>query len=76
MEKFITTGVGQTRKMGEMLAKELKGRKIICMEGELGSGKTSFVQRILKDLKVEGPYTSPTFVIMKQYKKQVVNSKK
>ena len=75
MEKFITTNTEQTRKIGEMLAKELKGGEIICLEGELGSGKTTFAQGILKGLKVEGPYTSPTFVIMKHYKKEIPNSK-
>jgi len=70
MEKFTTTSASQTKKMGEMLAKELKGGEIICLEGELGSGKTSFTQGILKGLKVEGPYTSPTFVIMKHYQKE------
>jgi tRNA threonylcarbamoyladenosine biosynthesis protein TsaE len=75
MEKFITTNAEQTRKMGEMLAKELKSGKIICLEGELGSGKTTFAQGILKGLKVKGPYTSPTFVIMKHYKKEVGSKK-
>lgn len=44
---------------------------IICLEGELGSGKTTFTQGLLKGLKVKGPYTSPTFVIMKKYKSNI-----
>ncbi len=75
MEKFTTTSVEQTRKMGEILAKELKGGEVICLEGELGSGKTAFAQGILKGLGVEGPYTSPTFLIMKQYKKEIPGPK-
>ncbi len=51
-----------------MLARELRGRKIICLEGELGSGKTTFAQGFLKGLGVKGPYTSPTFVVIKEYK--------
>ena len=75
MEKIITTSVEETRKLGEALAKELKGGEIICLEGELGSGKTAFAQGMLKGLKVEGPYTSPTFLIIKHYKKEIPNPK-
>ena len=51
-----------------MLAEELKGSEIICLTGNLGSGKTTFAQGLLKGLKIKGPYTSPTFNIMKVYK--------
>jgi tRNA threonylcarbamoyladenosine biosynthesis protein TsaE len=46
---------------------------IICLSGELGAGKTTFTQGLLKGLKVKGPYTSPTFVIMKHYKNKANN---
>jgi tRNA threonylcarbamoyladenosine biosynthesis protein TsaE len=69
--KFITTTAKQTQQLGETLAQELKGGQIICLSGELGSGKTTFTQGLLKGLKVRGPYTSPTFVIMKKYKNNI-----
>lgn len=56
-----------------MLAKELRGGEVICLCGDLGAGKTTFTQGILKGLDIKGPYTSPTFVVIKQYKG---NSKK
>ncbi|MCX6766609.1 MAG: tRNA (adenosine(37)-N6)-threonylcarbamoyltransferase complex ATPase subunit type 1 TsaE [Candidatus Moranbacteria bacterium] len=65
---FITNSSKQTQKMGEILAKELKGGEIICLTGELGSGKTTFAQGVLKGLGARKPYTSPTFVVMKHYK--------
>ncbi|MFA6047358.1 MAG: tRNA (adenosine(37)-N6)-threonylcarbamoyltransferase complex ATPase subunit type 1 TsaE [Parcubacteria group bacterium] len=71
MKEFITENSKQTQKLGEMLAQEIKGGKIICLTGELGSGKTTFTQGLLKDLRVKGPYTSPTFVIMKKYGKNI-----
>ena len=40
---------------------------MIALEGELGSGKTTFVQKFLKSLGVSKMVTSPTFVIMKRY---------
>ena len=72
---FVTTGSKQTQKLGEALAKEISGGKIICLEGELGSGKTTFAQGFLKGLKVKGPYTSPTFTIIKHYCKEIPNPK-
>lgn len=68
MEKtFLTQDASQTQKLGALLARELWGGEVICMTGELGAGKTTFTQGLLKGLGVKGPYTSPTFVIMKQY---------
>jgi tRNA threonylcarbamoyladenosine biosynthesis protein TsaE len=68
MEKtFITTSAKQTQKLGELLALELKGGEAICLDGELGAGKTTFTQGLLKGLGAQEPYTSPTFLIMKQY---------
>lgn len=65
---FITTNSAQTQKLGEILAKELKGGEIICLMGELGSGKTTFAQGVLHGLGAKKPHTSPTFVVMKEYK--------
>ncbi len=75
MKKFTTLRKNQTQKLGELLAKELGGGKIICLSGDLGSGKTTFTQGLLRGLKIKGPYTSPTFVVMKHYKKKILNSK-
>lgn len=71
MKTVITKSSKETQKLGEMLARELRGGKIICLEGELGSGKTTFTQGLLKGLGVKGPYASPTFVIMKKYKNNI-----
>lgn len=67
-ESFITTSGAQTKKLGQMLAEELCGGEIICLSGDLGTGKTTFTQGLLKGLKIKGPFTSPTFNIIKIYK--------
>ena len=69
--QLITTSSTQTKKLGEMLAQELCGREIICLSGDLGSGKTTFTQGLLKGLGIKGPYTSPTFNIIKEYEGQL-----
>ena len=66
--KIISTSALQTQKIGQLLAEELRGGEIICLSGDLGAGKTTFTQGLLKGLKIKGPYTSPTFAIMKEYK--------
>jgi len=68
LETFFTKSASETRKLGEVLSQELRGGEIICLTGELGSGKTTFAQGVLRGLKIKGPYTSPTFVVMKHYK--------
>jgi tRNA threonylcarbamoyladenosine biosynthesis protein TsaE len=71
MKTYTTASAKQTQKLGQLLAEELKPGQIICLSGELGSGKTTFTQGLLKGLKIKGPYTSPTFVIMKKYKNNI-----
>lgn len=67
MQEIITQNLEDTRQAGRDLAKSLEGGEIICLSGELGAGKTTFSQGILESLGAVGPYTSPTFIIMKQY---------
>lgn len=67
MKIICTQSFTATQKLGEELAKKITPGQVICLSGELGTGKTTFVQGLLKGLKVKGPYTSPTFLIMKQY---------
>lgn len=67
MEKFITTSSEQTKTLGFEFAKELRGGEVVCLSGDLGSGKTTFTQGLLEGLGAKGPFTSPTFAIMKVY---------
>jgi len=61
----------QTQKIAADLAhKILKTKKgaVIALEGELGAGKTTFIQGFAKALGVKSKVKSPTFVLMKKYK--------
>ncbi|MFZ2778624.1 MAG: tRNA (adenosine(37)-N6)-threonylcarbamoyltransferase complex ATPase subunit type 1 TsaE [Candidatus Moraniibacteriota bacterium] len=66
--EFVTQNFKETRELGKLLANELKGGEVVCLFGELGAGKTTFTQGLLEGLGAEKPYTSPTFVVMKEYK--------
>lgn len=74
-KEFTTISNIQTQKLGQLLAEELRGGEIICLSGDLGAGKTTFTQGLLKGLEVKGPYTSPTFNIIKTYKLKTKNQK-
>ena len=41
--------------------------KVLALHGDLGAGKTTFVQMLAKLLEVSEMVTSPTFVVMKRY---------
>ncbi len=68
MKSIITNTLEETSQLANDFVKnDISGGMVVCLEGDLGSGKTTFTQGILKALGAEGPYTSPTFVIMKEY---------
>jgi len=69
---IITTSPLQTKKIARELAKKIINNKnkkafIIGLEGDLGSGKTTFIQGLAKELGIKQKITSPTFVIFKKY---------
>lgn len=66
-QTFVTHSADETRALGKMLAEQIQPGTFLCLLGDLGAGKTTFVQGLLEGLGATRPYTSPTFVIMKQY---------
>lgn len=58
----------ETMRFGQELARHLKAGDILCLSGDLGSGKTTLVKGIAKGLKIkESDVISPTFVLMNIY---------
>lgn len=75
-EKYVTKSAAETatfaKKWVESLAPEknsdvISGATIIALNGNLGSGKTTFTQAVARELGVTEQVTSPTFVIQKIY---------
>jgi tRNA threonylcarbamoyladenosine biosynthesis protein TsaE len=56
-----------TERAGAALAAALRPGAVVLVSGELGAGKTTFVRGALRALGVEGPVTSPTFVVGHAY---------
>ena len=67
MYKFISKCEQDTINFAEYFAKELNKKDIIVLSGDLGSGKTKFVQGILKHFGLENEISSPTFTIVNEY---------
>lgn len=68
MQESVTNSAEETQKIAEEFAKTLKGGEVFVLSGDLGAGKTTFIQGLAKGLGVKNSITSPTFVLMKQYK--------
>lgn len=64
---FVSNSPRDTRSVARWMVEELDGCGIVALWGELGSGKTCFVQGIAEALEIARPVTSPTFTIVNEY---------
>lgn len=64
---FISHSPAQTTRVGARLAELLEAGDVLLLEGTLGSGKTMLAQGIAYGLGVEGPVTSPSFTLIREY---------
>jgi tRNA threonylcarbamoyladenosine biosynthesis protein TsaE len=66
---FISRSAEQTRRLGVRLGSLVTPGDIIRLSGDLGSGKTTFVQGFAQGWGSLDPVSSPTFVIVNQYRR-------
>ena len=64
---FEVRSVEETWDLARQLAAELGPGDVICLEGDLGAGKTTFTQGLAAALGVRGRVTSPTFCIVQEH---------
>lgn len=64
---YNSNSPNDTEMIAKALAKKLKPSDVICLRGDLGVGKTAFVQGLVKGLGVTEPISSPTFTIVNCY---------
>jgi tRNA threonylcarbamoyladenosine biosynthesis protein TsaE len=67
MEKILIRNEEETRMFGIKLARMLKAGDIVCLIGDLGTGKTTLTKSIAEGLGIEETVTSPTFTIVHEY---------
>ena len=63
----ITQSPYGTVKLAVKVAQRIREGTVVCLEGDLGAGKTLFVQSMARTLGVQGEVTSPTFNLMNIY---------
>ena len=81
MIEIVTESAKETKKIAILLSEAIKDQPlsnrafIIALEGDLGSGKTTFIQGLAQGLKVRENILSPTFVIQKDFSLELKNFK-
>jgi len=65
---LVSHGADQTRRLGNRLGELMEGGEVICLTGELGTGKTCLAQGIGAGLGVVDRITSPTFTLINEYR--------
>ena len=79
IKKYLAKGTSETKRLGQKLAQKIlsasikKRTFVVALEGDLGGGKTTFLQGFAKGLGIRQKILSPTFVIMRKFR--IKNSK-
>ena len=71
METVESASPEETERLAARVAATLAPGDVVTVEGELGSGKTTFVRGAARALGVTGPVTSPTYTIGHRYEGRV-----
>lgn len=73
MQSLICKNENETREFAKNLASILKKGDVIVLSGELGAGKTKFVEGILEHFNLQDEISSPTFTIVNEYQNDEIN---
>lgn len=65
--EVLTKSAEDTQKLGQEIGLSLKGGEILALVGDLGTGKTTFMQGLAKELGIKKQIISPTFILMRTY---------
>ena len=66
--RVVARSAEETQALGERLGARLGPGDVVACIGELGAGKTCFIQGLARGLGVTADVTSPTFVLVNQYR--------
>ncbi len=64
---LTSRGPGETRRLGQRLGRQLQPGDVVLLSGDLGAGKTVFVQGVARGLGHEGQVSSKSFVLLGEY---------
>ncbi|MGL5507767.1 MAG: tRNA (adenosine(37)-N6)-threonylcarbamoyltransferase complex ATPase subunit type 1 TsaE [Paraclostridium sp.] len=71
MVKIYLENEEKTREIGSKLGNLLTPKSVVCLIGDLGAGKTTMTQSLVKSLGVDDYITSPTFTIVNEYEGRI-----
>src|SRR5512133_3108171 len=66
---FFSRSPAQTRRIGRRLGAALQAGDVICLQGDLGAGKTTFVQGVAQGWGSRDAVSSPTFILVNDYRR-------
>ena len=69
---IISHSSAQTQRLGMRLGELLRGGELLLLEGQLGTGKTTFTQGLAMGMGITEIVSSPTFTLLKEYQGQPV----
>jgi tRNA threonylcarbamoyladenosine biosynthesis protein TsaE len=65
--RLATSSADDTRRLGRAVSETLRPGDVVALAGDLGAGKTAFVQGAAVGLGVTDPVVSPTFTLVREY---------
>ncbi len=67
--EILSTSPEETRRLGMRLGALLRPGDVVCLQGELGAGKTTFVQGLAQGWGTPDAVSSPTFILVNAYRR-------
>ena len=71
MAVFISHGEEETLAFAERYAKTLQPGDVVCLEGDMGAGKTVFAKGVARGLGISEEVTSPTYAYVNSYQNKL-----
>ncbi len=71
--KVIIKNLKETKKYAKLFLKMLNGGEVVCLNGDLGAGKTTFTKYLAEYMGIKTPVTSPTFTLIQEYQGKKFN---
>jgi tRNA threonylcarbamoyladenosine biosynthesis protein TsaE len=68
--ELISESALYTQRLGRWLGELLQGGELVLLDGQLGAGKTTFTQGLAKGMKISAVVNSPTFTLLKEYRRE------
>ncbi len=65
---WLSRSPAETKALGAALGRALPAGTVVALDGDLGAGKTCFVQGLAVGLGVQDPVTSPTYALLQSYR--------